>query len=86
MTQSLNEYIYKKEVYSKLNKLEPKENAAINAVHEFLSNNNTDEELVTLIKEYHNTYRFLFSSVVNTIYFNTKESKMVSGFIKHYVL
>ena len=62
MTQSLNEYIFKKEVYNKLDKLELKENVAINTVHECLSNNNIDEELVTLIKEYHNTYIFVFFS------------------------
>lgn len=86
MTQSLNEYIFKKEVYNKLDKLELKENVAINTVHECLSNNNIDEELATLIKEYQNTYIFLFSSVFNTIYFNTKKSKMLNGIIKHYVL
>ena len=62
MTQSLNEYIFKKEVYNKLDKLQLKENVAINTVHECLSNNNIDEELVTLIKEYHNTYIFVFFS------------------------
>ena len=42
--------------------------------------------MVTLIKQHHNTYTFLFSSVVNKIHLNPKESEILSGFIKHYEL
>ena len=82
MPRALNEFI-KKGVRGKL-EWEVKENTALNLVHNFLKDGHLDAELGTLIRLNHNFYRFIYSSVINAICFNTKEVDIQERFVSQF--
>ena len=84
MPKDLATFIETKEMFVKLDKLELMENSAINAVLSHLEDGHLDEELVSLIKLNRNFYRFLYSTVINTIYFNSKECHIQVNFVIDY--
>ena len=50
-------------------------------MHNFLKDEHLDAELRTLIQLNHKFYRFIYSSVINVIYFNTKEVHIQERFV-----
>ena len=82
MPRALNEFI-KKGVRGKL-EWEVKENTALNLVHNFLKDGHLDAELGTLIRLNHNFFRFIYSSVINAICFNTKEVDIQERFVSQF--
>ena len=61
-----------------------KENTALNLVQNFLKDRHLDSELLTLIRLNHNFYRFIYSSVIKVICFNTKEVNIQERFVSQF--
>ena len=53
----------------------------LDLVINFLKDGHLDAELRTFIRLNHNFYRFVYSSVINVIYFNTKEVHIQERFV-----
>ena len=56
----------------------------LNIVHDFLKDRHLDEEMQSLIRMNHNFYRFIYSTTINIIYFNTKEIHTQERFLGNY--
>ena len=72
-SSELKQFIHRNDVYKKL-EFDIKENTAINLVYEFLKDGHLDSEMQILIRQHHNYYWFLFSTVSNIYYFNARET------------
>ena len=83
MPKALNDFIKKEEVRAKL-EWQVKENTALNLVYNFLKDGNLDAQLRTLIRLNHNFYRFIYSNLINLIYFNTKEVHIQERFVSQF--
>ena len=81
MPPSLNEYILREKVRRDLG-WKIKENTALNQVHEFLEHVNIDKELMLYIRTYQQNYRFIYSTLINTIYFFVNEEHVQNQFIQ----
>ena len=66
------ERVYQARRCSKKTEWDIKENTALNIVHDFLKDGYLDEDMQSLIRMNHNFYRFIYSTTINIIYFNTK--------------
>ena len=56
----------------------------MNVVHNFLKKGHPDEEMQSLIQMNHNFYRFIYLTMINIIYFNTKEIHIHERFLEKY--
>ena len=83
MPKVLNEFIRREDIRRKI-EWHVKENAALNIVHDFLKDGHLDEEIQLLIRMNHNFYRFIYSTTINIIYFNTKEIHIQELFLEKY--
>ena len=81
MSAALNEYILRENVWR-----DPgwtiKENTALNKVQDFIEKANIDQKLILYIGTNHQTYRFIYLTLINTIYYFVKEEPMQNQFIQ----
>ena len=80
MPAALNEYISREKVWRDL-RWKIQENTALNEVHDFIKNASIDQELILYIRTNHQTYRFTYSTLINTIYYFVNEGPMQNQFI-----
>ena len=78
---ALNEYILRENVWRDLG-WTIKENTALNKVHDFIEKANIDQKLILYIRTNHQTYRFIYLTLINTIYYFVKEEPMQNQFIQ----
>ena len=83
MPKALNDFIKQEDVRRKI-EWGIKENTALNIVHDFLKDGHLDKEMQSLIRMNHNFYRFIYSTTIHNIYFNTKEIHIQERFLGKY--
>ena len=81
MPATLNEYISREKVRRDVG-WKIKENTALNEVHDFIEKANSDQELILYIKTNHQTYRFIYSALISTIYYFVSEEPIQNQFIQ----
>ena len=80
---ALNEYISREKVRRDLGwKIE--ENTTFNEVHDFIEKANIDQELILYIRTNHQTYCFIYSTLINTIYYFVNEEPIQNQFIQEF--
>ena len=81
MPAALNEYISTEKVRRDL-RWKIKENTALNEVHDFIEKVNIDQEVILYIRINHQTYRFIYSTLINTIYYFVNKEPIQNQFIQ----
>ena len=81
MPKALDDFINPEDVWRKI-ELDTKETTALNIVHEFLKDGHLDEEMQSLIQMNHNFCRFIYSTTIHIICFNTKEIHIQERFLE----
>ena len=85
MPAALNEYISREKIRRDLG-WKIKENTALNEVNDFIEKVNIDEELILYIRINHQTYRFLYSTLINTIYYFVNKEPIQNQFIQGFIV
>ena len=81
MPAALNEYISREKVRRDLGR-KIKDNAALNEVHDFIEKANISQELILYIRVNHQTYRLIYSTPINAIYYFVNEGPIQNQFIQ----
>ena len=85
MPAALNEYISTEKVRRDL-RWKIKENTALNEVHDFIEKVNIDQEVILYIRINHQTYRFIYSTLINTIYYFVNKEPIQNQFIQGFTV
>ena len=85
MPAALNEYISRKKNRRDL-RWKIKENTALNEVNDFIEKVNIDQELILYIRINHQPYRFLYSTLINTIYYFVNKEPIQNQFIQGFTV
>ena len=83
MPAALNEYISREKVQIDLG-WEIKGNTGLNEVHGFIEKANIDQELILHIRRNHQTYRFIYSTLINAIHYFVNEEPLQNQFIQRF--
>ena len=81
MPAALNEYISREKVWRDLG-CKIKENTILKEVYDFIKKVNIDQELILYIRTNHQTYCFMYSTLINTIYYFVNEEPIQNQFIQ----
>ena len=81
MPAALNESISREKVRRDL-EWKITQNTALNEIHDFIEKANIDQELILYIRTNHKTYRFIYSTLIDTIYYFVKKEPIQNQFIQ----
>ena len=85
MPAVLNKYISRENIWRDL-RWKIKENTTLNKVHNFIEKANIDQELILYIRTNHQTYRFIYSTLINRIYYFVNEEPIQNQFIQGFTM